>query len=103
MENEEEDEEVKKKKKSQATGGGGGRGGLCRPNAGSRSEGGGPQAAVHIAQPAQSASVCGRVVLSVTTAAAILKTLSFKSLHHQLDKFNILLLQSVFYFYFIFV
>ena len=30
----------------------------------------GPQAAVHIAQPTQSASVCGRVVLSVTQAAA---------------------------------
>lgn len=30
----------------------------------------GPQAAVHIAQPTQSASVCGRVVLSVTSAAA---------------------------------
>ena len=30
----------------------------------------GPQAAVHIAQPTQSASVGGRVVLSVTQAAA---------------------------------
>lgn len=57
-------------------------GGAKSPGGGSRSSSGGggggresqsqrgPQAAVHIAQPTQSASVCGRVVLSVTAAAA---------------------------------
>jgi len=57
---------------------GGGGGAKTELSPGSRSKGKssssssqrGPQAAVHIAQPTQSASVCGRVVLSVTQAAA---------------------------------